>query len=637
MDERDALPSVRGRDCPERAESRLGLCYDGRMETVAALPGVPETQDISAWHDHVVLCGLGRIGEGVAEALLRADARLVVIDSGPATPFKDLLARHGVPVLDGDSTRYDLLQAAGVRHARVVIVTISHDMSSLKTALAARELNLSGRVVMRLFNQRMADHLRALPVGIEALSLSAMVAPVFALAAQNRWLRGAFALAGTTWAIGSVGVPPHDAPPLLLESWRRLGMAVLACTTPEKTVWFPSMDQAPPPGARLLVATNPARLKALGGHPEWIQAASQAPNPEQWLETQIALGLSRRPQRSQTTVRRVLRLWRHTNIFLRLAVSIMVLLFCCSVSLFYLYYPLSLDNAFYFTAALITTVGLGDINLLHASVPLKLYGVFVMLTGAVLMAVIYALIAEAVVSERIAALLGAPQDDEHDHFVVAGVGTVGFRIIRLLRQAGERVVAIEESEQARFVSQVRAMGVPVVVGDTLFEDTLHRAQITRARAFICVTSNDLANIEAALNARALNPDIHVVVRVFDHELAVQARRNLDIPAAFSTAAIGAPLFASAAIGHEAPRIFGVPADHPGMDSLSMLYLQIDAELAGQTVGQVARARGGAALLHEAAGAEAASGFAPAPDSVLGQDDLLVLAVAGEVPLFETED
>ena len=41
MDERDGLPSVRGRDCPERAESRLGLCYDGRMETVAALPGVP--------------------------------------------------------------------------------------------------------------------------------------------------------------------------------------------------------------------------------------------------------------------------------------------------------------------------------------------------------------------------------------------------------------------------------------------------------------------------------------------------------------------------------------------------------------------------------------------------------------------
>ena len=334
---------------------------------------------------------------------------------------------------------------------------------------------------------------------------------------------------------------------------------------------------------------------------------------------------------------RLVRLWRHTNPFLRAAVSLMLTLFLISVIVFRQFYPLALSNAVYFTAALITTVGLGDINLLHAATPLKLYGVFVMLTGAVLMAVIYALIAEAVVSERIAALVGAPLDDQHDHYVVAGVGTVGFRVVTMLHEAGEHVVAIEESEHARFVSQVRALGIPIVIGDTLFEDTLRRAQIARARAFICATSSDLANIEAALNARAIRPDIHVVVRVFDHELAVQARRSLNIPAAFSTASLGAPVFASAAIGHEAPRIIGVPVDHPGVDSLSILYIQIDAELAGQTVGEVAAARGGAPLLMRPAGHLSDALFAPSPDAVVASGDLLVLALAGEVPLFETED
>ena len=181
------------------------------------------------------------------------------------------------------------------------------------------------------------------------------------------------------------------------------------------------------------------------------------------------------------------------------------------------------------------------------------------------------------------------------------------------------------------------MGVPVVIGDTLFEDTLRRAQIARARAFICATSNDLANIEAALNARAIRPDIHVVVRVFDHELAVQARRSLNIPAAFSTASLGAPVFASAAVGHEAPRIIGVPVDHPGVDSLSILYLQIDAELSGQTVGAVVAARGGAALLFRPAGGTTDARFAPSPDIVVTDGDLLVVALSGEVPLFETED
>jgi len=539
-------------------------------------------EDTSAWHDHVVLCGLGRIGESVTEAILRAGTRIVVIDNGPSTPFKRLLARHGVPVIDGDSTRYELLQLAGVRNARVVIVTISHDMSSLKTALAARELNLSGRVVMRLFNQRMAEHLRSLPVGIEALSLSAMVAPVFAMAARNPWLRGAFTLGGTTWAIGNIVVPFAGVATLTLEHWRLVGMVTLACTTPEKTVWFPPVDYVPAAGANLLVAAHPSRLRALGRHPEWVTSATNSGNPEQWLETQLALTMPRRRQRPRGILRRLVRLWRHTNPFLRAAVSLMLTLFLISVIVFRQFYPLALSNAVYFTAALITTVGLGDINLLHAATPLKFYGVFVMLTGAVLMAVIYALIAEAVVSERIAALVGAPLDDQHEHYVVAGVGTVGFRVVTMLHEAGEHVVAIEESEHARFVSQVRALGIPIVIGDTLFEDTLRRAQIARARAFICATSSDLANIEAALNARAIRPDIHVVVRVFDHELAVQARRSLNIPAAFSTASLGAPVFASAAIGHEAPRIIGVPVDHPGVDSLSILYIQIDAELAGQT-------------------------------------------------------
>jgi Trk K+ transport system NAD-binding subunit len=600
-----------------------------------AVDALLDSQDTSVWRDHVVLCGLGRIGESVTESLLRAGTRLVVIDNGPSTPFKHLLIRHGIPVIEGDSTRYEMLQLAGVRHASVVIVTISHDMSSLKTALAARDLNLSGRVVMRLFNQRMAEHLRDLPVGIEALSLSAIVAPVFALAAGNPWLTAAFTLANTTWAVGTITTHGSTANQHSLEHWRRLGLATLAATTPAGTVWFPALNVVPPCGAKLLVASSPSRLKALGSHPEWLHIAAQSSHPEQWLEAQIDSSRPRRVRRSDGRIRKVVRLWRHSSRFLRAAVITIAVLFACSVIVFAQFYPLSPINAFYFTAALITTVGLGDINLLHAGTALKLYGVFVMLAGTVLLAVTYALIAESVVSQRIEALLGVPAGEEKDHYIVAGVGTVGFRVVRILHEAGESVVAIEESENARFVAQVRSLGIPVVIGDTLFEDTLRRAQISRAHAFISATSNDLANIEAALNARALNPGIHVVVRVFDHELAVQATRSLNIPATFSTAGIGAPVFASAAIGHEAPRTIGVPADYPGADGLSIYYLRadVDAELVGRTIGDVAVSRSGGALLHRTAGASGAVCFAPSPDVVIEPGDLLVLAVAGESPIF----
>jgi|GEM_PF-184755 len=611
------------------------LCYHVAMQLEASFSAQPH--DTATWRGHVVLCGLGRIGEAVSEALLRAGIRLVVIDNGDSTPFRRFLERHGVPIVEGDSTHLETLELAGVRHAKVVIVAISHDMSSLKTALAARDVNVSGRVVMRLFNQRMADHLRNLPAGIEALSLSAIVAPIFALAARNRWLAGAFTVSGSTWAIGTVVTPDHSSPRVPFESWRRAGLTVLACNTVEGITWFPTLETVPPAGAKLLVAARPSRLHALGDHPEWLHTALQAPDPRTWLDNQLILDESDRPVRTDSILRKGRRLWHHTNRFLRIALLTQVVLFLCAVLIFFFYYPLSLANAVYFTAALITTVGLGDINLLHAAVPLKFFGVFVMLAGTVLMAVIYALIADFVVSRRIEALVGTPSDEASDHFVVAGVGTVGFRVIDLLHKAGQQVVAIEESENARFVSQVRALGIPVVIGDTLFEDTMRRAQIARARTFISSTSNDLVNIEAALNARAINPNIHVVLRVFDHDLALQARRNLNIPAAFSTASIGAPVFASAAIGYEAPRMVFVPAGYPGPEALTVLHLYADEELAGRTVGDVAASRAGAVLLHQPEGGTGEARFAPPADTHIAIGDLVVLIVAEPVPLFPEDN
>jgi Trk K+ transport system NAD-binding subunit len=187
------------------------------------------------------------------------------------------------------------------------------------------------------------------------------------------------------------------------------------------------------------------------------------------------------------------------------------------------------------------------------------------------------------------------------------------------------------------VPQLRALGIQHVIGDTLFEDTLARAKIARARAFIAATSNDLVNIEAALNARALRPDIHVVLRVFDRDLAVQARRSLDIPASFSTSELSAPVFVSTALGHEVPQVLSIPVDHPGAEGLTLLHLRVEAVsgMADRSIRQVAMARGGAILYHQPAGANRGC-FAPSSETMLAEGDLFVLAVAGHTPIFADE-
>ena len=134
-----------------------------------------------------------------------------------------------------------------------------------------------------------------------------------------------------------------------------------------------------------------------------------------------------------------------------------------------------------------------------------------------------------------------------NHVVVCGLGNVGVRVVQHLRQFSEDVVAIETNPEARFVSEVASYEVPVLFGDVRDSTVLESASIAKAKAVIAVTDNDLANLEAALTARELNPGIRVVIRMFDQKLAKKVQNFMGIEGAYSSSARSARLFAQAAI------------------------------------------------------------------------------------------
>jgi hypothetical protein len=61
------------------------------------------------------------------------------------------------------------------------------------------------------------------------------------------------------------------------------------------------------------------------------------------------------------------------------------------------------------------------------------------------------------------------------------------------------------------------------------------------------SDNDLANLEIALDARRVSPEIRVVLRLFDQNLANKNREGLDIRLAMSQSALSAPAFTVAAL------------------------------------------------------------------------------------------
>ena len=133
-----------------------------------------------------------------------------------------------------------------------------------------------------------------------------------------------------------------------------------------------------------------------------------------------------------------------------------------------------------------------------------------------------------------------------DHIIVCGIGRVGYRVIQELLGFGEQVVGINLNENEEWLPSLPKAGVPIIIGDAQRKQTLIDAGIERASAIVVCTSNELTNLDIALDARELKPGIKVVLRMFDAKLAQNVSKAFNIQTVFSVSALAAPAFAAAA-------------------------------------------------------------------------------------------
>ena len=88
-----------------------------------------------------------------------------------------------------------VLEQAGVRQARAVIVTTSDDLTNLDAAITARELNRDAKIVIRLFDETLATKVAG-AFSMPTISTSQVAAPAFIAAATGRKIYQGFQLAG---------------------------------------------------------------------------------------------------------------------------------------------------------------------------------------------------------------------------------------------------------------------------------------------------------------------------------------------------------------------------------------------------------------------------------------------------------
>lgn len=482
------------------------------------MPASSPDVDFDDMKPRVIVCGLSPTGYKILCLLRQQGAEVVGIHDKPL-PGED----HNVIV--GDMQSATTLLAAGIREAQTIVLAGSEDGVNLSVLMQARVLNPRIRIVNRLFNTSLGERLdNTLPDHI-TMSVAALAAPIFAFSALGNAAIGQLRLFNQTW-------PIHEEYITMNHPWYGRKLSELWDDRDRMLIYYLPVDeridlvtavmrgQRLEAGDRLIVGTKPGIRQAKRS---LAQRLTKLPTALKYLR-----------QHSQALL--------GSTLLLLVTITIGTLVYLSSLL------KSSPIDALYFSVSLITGAGDSLIPVQHVPDTIKLFTVFVMLIGAAIIGLSYALLNDFILGTRFDRFWEVARIPHRGHFIICGLGGVGVQIVSHLYNCGHEVVVIEQDPNCRFLNTVRAMKIPVIQGDASLPATLKAANFDYAQGILAVTSNDTANLEIALNAKGLNSKVGAIVRYQDPEFAHMAQHVFEFDAVLSPAELVAPAFAAAALG-----------------------------------------------------------------------------------------
>jgi Trk K+ transport system NAD-binding subunit len=134
-------------------------------------------------------------------------------------------------------------------------------------------------------------------------------------------------------------------------------------------------------------------------------------------------------------------------------------------------------------------------------------------------------------------------------FVIYGLSRLAVRVARILTERQAEVVVVHGTEGEELLPLL-GEGVRVLADASDRAGALRAAGAAGAACLLALSDEDLNNLQAAVAARELAPDVPVVLRSFDPALADQLEQGLNVRRAFSVSALSAPTFVAAALAEE---------------------------------------------------------------------------------------
>jgi hypothetical protein len=196
---------------------------------------------------------------------------------------------------------------------------------------------------------------------------------------------------------------------------------------------------------------------------------------------------------------------------------VLLVIILASTLFFRFYFHYTFGNSLFFTLVQIVTGG--DTSLIQAPAVVKIVAAIVMITGFLAVGLTVALFSNYLTEKKQELMWGIKKYKGKNHTIVVGGGAVGFSVIKRLLEVGETPVLIDKSMNGPFIKAIKDLNIPFLIADARINQTLIDAGLGEAKAVVAVTDNDLVNLEVGLDTKILDPELRVVLRIFDYQLA----------------------------------------------------------------------------------------------------------------------
>jgi Trk K+ transport system NAD-binding subunit len=501
--------------------------------------------------DHFVVCGLGSLGQHCVATLQEFSVVVSGIDVVEPTDWEIT----NLPALletfvRGDCRQPNILEQAGIRQCRAVLLVTSDERVNIEAAFAVRLLNPTARLIVRSSKQNLNQLVNAHLGDFVAFEATQLSAPAFAIAALGSKMRGFISLAGLVLRVIKVQIS-DDHP------WCDRRLAELNTSTRRILSHIPAHTALPTQfhtwqADRSLQAGDwVAYVEVTESGTDLTAKVMPAPAPKKAKFT--LKGWLRRDRLSHRYLKHKLQsLWQSTaeqqSKRVLIVVGIVVLtVFLVGLIMLKIAYPEQSWPVLLYTVSVMllgaydAVFGIFDPA---SAIPLwlRFMNLGYMMVGTASIAVLYALLTERLLAAKFQLPKKRPALPTQDHVVLIGLGRVGQRVATFLQQLKQPLVGVS---MVPLDSSILPH-MPLVVGD--LASVLTKVNLATARSVVVVTDDEMANLEIGLMTHAANPACAIAIRVFNPQFGDSISQLVPYAKVLSAYSLSAEAFVATAFG-----------------------------------------------------------------------------------------